>query len=280
MGLAVIWGVNFPLIKIALDVVPPLAFNALRFPLAALALWLVVRTRRSPSRPRRGDLVGIAALGVLGHVIYQGLFILGVDRTSAGNASLVLATSPAWTVALSALTRQERVDRGVWAGVAMTMAGMTLVVLGGAGLAFGRSTLAGDVLMMGAAMAWAAYTVGSRPLVQRYGPMPVTAWTLWIGTLGVMALGLPELGRVDLTVLDVGFWAIVVYSGVLSISVAYALWNRGVKRLGNSRTAVYANLVPVVALLTAWAALGERPTPLQIAGAVVILAGLRMTRRR
>lgn len=280
MFLAVIWGVNFPLIKIALDVVPPLAFNALRFPLAALALWLVVRGTGSVVRPQRKDLLGILALGVLGHVIYQGLFILGVDRTSAGNASLVLSTSPAWTVALSALTRQEGVDRAVWGGVALTLAGMTLVVIGGAGLSFGRSTLTGDLLMMLAAMAWAAYTVGSRPLVQRYGAMPVTAWTLWIGTLGVLALGLPSLARVDLPALDPGIWAIALYSGVLSISVAYALWNKGVKRLGNSRTAVYANLVPVVALLTAWAVLGERPTPLQIAGAVVILMGLRLTRRR
>ncbi|MBT8337561.1 MAG: DMT family transporter, partial [Gemmatimonadetes bacterium] len=75
-----------------------------------------------------------------------------------------------------------------------------------------------------------------------------------------------------------GIWGTVLYAGVLSISVAYVLWNRGVRRLGNARTAVYSNLVPVVALLAAWVGLGERPTGLQVLGAAVILAGLRWTR--
>lgn len=275
-----VWGVNFPLIKIALEVVPPLAFNALRFPMAALALWLLLRSLGIRRSMRRADVLGIVSLGILGNVVYQGLFIFGVARTTAGNASLLLATSPAWTVVLSSLTGQERVPRAVWGGVLATLLGMVLVVAGGAGMSFQRSTLGGDLLMMLAAVAWAAYTVGSRPLVQRYGAMPLTAWTLWIGTVGVVAIGLPSLREVDLAAIDPGVWGIVVYAGVLSISVAYALWNRGVRRLGNSRTAVYSNLVPVVALLTAWIALGERPTALQVAGAAVILWGLRLTRVR
>lgn len=273
-----VWGVNFPLIKIALAVVPPLAFNALRFPMAALALLLLLRSLGIRERMRRADVLAIVTLGVLGNVVYQGLFIFGVARTTAGNASLLLATSPAWTVVLSWISGQERVSREVWTGVLATLLGMVLVVAGGAGMSFQRSTLVGDLLMMLAAGAWAAYTVGSRPLVQRYGAMPLTAWTLWIGTVGVIAIGLPSLRQVDLGAIEPGIWGIVVYAGVLSISVAYALWNRGVRQLGNSRTAVYSNLVPVVALLTAWITLGERPTVLQVAGAAVILWGLRLTR--
>lgn len=275
-----VWGVNFPLIKIALAVVPPLAFNALRFPMAALALLLLLRSLGIRERMRRADVLAIVTLGVLGNVVYQGLFIFGVARTTAGNASLLLATSPAWTVVLSWISGQERVSREVWTGVLATLLGMVLVVAGGAGMSFQRSTLVGDLLMMLAAGAWAAYTVGSRPLVQRYGAMPLTAWTLWIGTVGVIAIGLPSLRQVDLGAIEPGIWGIVVYAGVLSISVAYALWNRGVRQLGNSRTAVYSNLVPVVALLTAWITLGERPTVLQVAGAAVILWGLRLTRVR
>lgn len=278
--LAVIWGVNFPLIKAALEVVPPLAFNALRFPLAALALLVLVRRMGVDLRIEGRHVGAVVALGLLGNVVYQLLFILGVARTSAGNASLVLATSPAWTVLLSVLTGQERPGGRVWIGVACTIAGMGLVVVGGRGLSFGGETLAGDLLMMAASVAWAAYTVGSRPLVRRYGAMPVTAWTLWVGTVGVVAMGAAPLRAQDVGSYSPGLWFTVVYAGVLSISVAYALWNRGVQRLGNSRTAVYSNLVPVVALGAAWAALGERPQPLQLLGAAVILGGLRLTRTR
>ncbi|MEK9500636.1 EamA family transporter [Gemmatimonadota bacterium DH-20] len=278
--LAIIWGVNFPLIKWALDTVPPLAFNALRFPLAALSLFLLVRILRGPLIIARADIPRVIALGLLGHLVYQALFILAVDRTSAGNASLVLATSPAWTVLLSLATKQETADGGVLLGVGATIVGMGLVVAGGAGAAFDASRLSGDLLMLAASVAWAGYTVGSRPLVQRYGSLPVTGWTLWVGTIGVMAIGLPSLAREPVAEYSPAIWAVAGYAGVLSISVAYALWNRSVRRIGNSRTAVYSNLVPVVALIAAWVALGERPTLLQVLGAAVILGGLRLTRRR
>jgi drug/metabolite transporter (DMT)-like permease len=110
--------------------------------------------------------------------------------------------------------------------------------------------------------------------------MPVTAWTLWVGTPVLVILGWPELDGVDLAGLGLATWLSIVYAGVLAISLAYLLWNLGIRRLGNARTAVYSNLVPVVALAAAWLALGERPTPLQLAGAAVILAGLTLTRSR
>ncbi len=75
-----------------------------------------------------------------------------------------------------------------------------------------------------------------------------------------------------------GAWVGVAYAGFLSIGLAYLLWYRGVERLGNNRTAVYSNLVPVAALLTAWLWLGEVPTAVQLLGAVVILSGLTTAR--
>jgi drug/metabolite transporter (DMT)-like permease len=101
-----------------------------------------------------------------------------------------------------------------------------------------------------------------------------------VGTPVLVILGWPELDGVDLAGLGLATWLSIVYAGVLAISLAYLLWNLGIRRLGNARTAVYSNLVPVVALAAAWLALGERPTPLQLAGAAVILAGLTLTRSR
>jgi drug/metabolite transporter (DMT)-like permease len=278
--LALIWGVNFPVIKGALAVVPPMAFNALRFPLAAAVLGaLVLATRRLPA-PRPRHLPAVVGLGLLGNVVYQLAFIHGVAATSAGNASLLLSTTPVWTVILSTGLGQERLPGSVWAGVGATVLGMALLVVGGRGVAFSGASLRGDLLIVAAAMVWAAYTVGSRPLVQRYGAMPVTAWTLWVGTPVLVILGWPALDGVDLARLGLATWLSIVYAGVLAISLAYLLWNLGIKRLGNARTAVYSNLVPVVALAAAWLALGERPTPLQLAGAAVILAGLTLTRSR
>jgi drug/metabolite transporter (DMT)-like permease len=75
-----------------------------------------------------------------------------------------------------------------------------------------------------------------------------------------------------------GAWGSIAYSGVLALVLAYLFWYRGVKVLGPTRTGMYANLQPVIALGVAWAALGEAPHVAQLAGAAFIMAGLLLTR--
>jgi drug/metabolite transporter (DMT)-like permease len=229
-----------------------------------------------PSREHWPRIVG---LGILGNVVYQGFFILGIEITLAGNASILLATIPVWTLALSTLRRHESPDSLVWIGVLATLSGMLLVVLGSTmNLSIRGATLRGDLLIVGAAITWSAYSVGSRRLIRRYGSLSVAAWTLWVGAVGLILLGAPALLRTPLRQITPMAWGGVVYSGVFAIGLAYILWYRGVQRIGNARTAVFTNLTPVVALGVAWAWLGEIPSVLQIVGVVVVLVGLSMAR--
>lgn len=275
-----IWAVNFSVVKLALGEIPPLAFNALRFPLASLAVWLVLRLRGRIPLPRREDARAVLALGVLGNVVYQLLFIFGIDRTRAGNAALLLAGTPILTALLSAALGHERVGLRVWAGVLATVAGMALVVAGGpGGVGLGLETLAGDLTMVGASVAWSMYTVGARRLIERYGSVPVTAWTLWIGTAGLILLGIRDLAALDVATVSPATWAAVAYAGVLGIGLAYLLWYRGVRYIGNTRTATYSNLTPVLALGVAWLWLGEVPGVWQAVGAAVIIGGVSLAQR-
>jgi drug/metabolite transporter (DMT)-like permease len=277
LAVAMIWGVNFSVMKAVLAALDPLALNALRFPLAAAALWLLMP--RDGPLPAREDWPRVIGLGLLGNVAYQLCFVFGIDWTFAGNASLLLATTPAWTLLLSAAAGHEPPTRRAALGVFATLAGMTLVVLGrGDAVGLSSTTLRGDLLMIVAAVLWSGYTVGGRSPIARYGPLRMTAWTLWVGTPVLVILGIPSLARTDLGALSAGTWAGVVYAGLLSIGLAYLLWYRGVQKLGNNRTAVYSNLVPVAALATAWLWLGEKPTALQLLGAAVILTGLTAAR--
>lgn len=280
LSLALIWGVNFSVIKVALVELHPLAFNALRFPLAAAVLFVLLRIRRGTGTPiRREDWPLLVGLGILGNVAYQVLFIFGIDATLAGNAAILLATTPLWTTIFATFAGHERPPASMWVGVGATLAGMVLVVLGGErSVEVGRSTLVGDLMMVGSAVVWSAYTVGGRTLTRRYGALRVTGWTLWVGTAGIVAMGAPFLLQTPLGDLSAGTWGSTVYAGVLAIGVAYALWYQGVRRLGSSRTAIYSNLVPVVALVAAWLWLGERPTPLQLLGAGAVIGGLTLAR--
>lgn len=279
VAVAAIWGVNFSVVKVVLGELDPLSLNALRFPMAALALAVALRMRPGPLLPDRADIPRILALGLVGNVAYQLCFIFGLDLTLAGNASLLLATTPAWTLLLSRVAGHEGLTVAGVGGVAATLVGIALVILGrGDAVDLGGGTLAGDLLMLVAAVLWATYTVAGAGPVARYGSLRLTTWTLWVGTPVLVVMGIPSLATTDLTGISVGAWLGVVYAGLLSIAVAYLLWYAGVRRLGNSRTAVYSNLVPVMALVTAWVWLNEVPTPLQLLGAAVILAGLRAAR--
>lgn len=278
--IVLVWGINFSVIKVGLASVEPFAFNALRFPIASVVLGAVLALRGQIRLPDLDDVPRVVVLGLLGNVVYQVGFIIAIDRTLAGNASLLLATTPIWTAILSAGVGHERLKGAFWLGLVGAIAGMALVVVGNrAGLRLSEDTAAGDLLMVGASMAWAVYTVGSRDLIRKYGPLPLAAWTLWVGTAGLLLLGMPQLLDTDFNTLGAGVWMAVLYAGALGIGMAYALWYYGVAVLGSSRTALYSNAIPVVAILVAWVWLAESPTRLQLIGAVLILGGISYARR-
>ncbi len=277
--LCLIWGVNFSVIKVVLTEIEPLAFNAFRFPIASTTLFLLLRFRGPIPFPRRKDWARIAVLGVLGHLVYQLAFIYGLDATFAGNASLVLATTPIWTLVLSTAIGQEQHTTVVWLGVLAALFGVVMVVTGGGPEMGARGSVPwGDLLVLGSAITWSVYSVGARDLTQKYGALAVTSWTLWVATPGLLAAGVPSLARMDPGSVSTLAWAGVAYAAILGIGIAYLLWNHGLQRIGSARTAVFSNLVPVVALITAAIWLGERPSALQLTGAVVITGGVWLTR--
>jgi drug/metabolite transporter (DMT)-like permease len=280
LGMSLIWALNFSIAKQALASVPPLAFNALRFPLAVGVVTMAMARRGSIMLPAREDRPRVLVLGLVGNVLYQLLFIFGLDHSRAGTASVLLAGTPIVTALLAAALGQERVSGRVWAGAAATIAGITLVVAGAGSGGGGRQTLLGDVLLIVATVSWAAFAVGCRDLVRRYGALPVTAWTLWGGTIVIVLIGIPDTVQLDLAGLGIDAWLAIIYAGAFSIGVAYMLWSYGLSLLGPTRTGVFSNLVPVFALAVAWVWLGEQPGTVQLAGAFIIIAGVTMAQTR
>jgi drug/metabolite transporter (DMT)-like permease len=279
--LVLIWGSNFSVVKAALNEFSPLAFNSTRFVLASALLALYMAAFGKRVRFEKGDALRLAGLGLLGNVVYQVLFIFGIDGTSAGNAALMLSTVPLIVTVLSVALRHETISRAGWAGVFLSIAGIALILWGSSrGISFGADTLRGDLIMLGSALGWSVYTVLSSPYVRKYGTLTVTAFTMWTGTVGLVAISAPSLLAQDWGSISVGAWGGLVFSGAFSLALAYILWYYGIRHLGSSRTAVYSNTVPVVALGVAWLTLGEVPTWVQVAGTVMIIGGIGLARLR
>ena len=277
IALSTIWGLNFTVVKAALVEIEPLGFNALRYPCAAVAVWALVRGGRRQLLPPRRDWPAVLLLALVGHLAFQLGFIFGLDLTLTGNAALLLSTSPVWVLVISFALGRERLGLAVVGGVLTTVAGMAILITGGPE-ELGAIRI-GDLLVLGAAISWGLYTVFGEGLVRRHGALQMTAWTLWAGLPFVVLAGVPDLLRTDWGAVSLKAWLGVVYAGVLAIGVGYLLWYRGVRVIGQSRTAVYQNLVPVIALVSAWLWLAETPTVQQLVGAGVILSGVVVARK-
>lgn len=274
-----IWGANFAVVKLSLAEFPLLAFTALRFTAAALLLALIVYVREGSLAPPRGGVWKLVGLGLVGNTIYQLLFIVGLDLTTAGNTALLISTTPVIVALLGALLRIERITRYVGGGIALAFAGIVLV-LASRGVALSLDTLGGDLLVLCSSLFWACYTLGVRSLGAGISPLRITALTMLAGTPGLLIAGAPQLAQGGWLAVSWRAWAGLAYAAVFALVIAYAIWNASVRAVGSSRTSVYSCLIPVVAALVSWPVLGERPTLAQAAGAALIIAGILLTRRR
>jgi drug/metabolite transporter (DMT)-like permease len=277
LAVAAIWGANFTVVKYGTRVLAPLAFNSVRVALAALALTLIALLRRGPRLSVR-DLGTLVALGLIGNGLYQVLFVEGIARTRASDAALVISAGPAFIALLGSVSGRERVSKRAWIGIALSIAGIALVVFGGAAAARGESTLLGNMLVVTGSLCWAIFTVLLKPYTHRVDGVQLSAATMAGGALLLSVVSAPAIFSADWGALRLSAWGAIVYSGLAGLVVAYLFWYRGMRVLGPTRTAMYVNLQPVFALVIAWAALSERPGPWQVCGAVGVMAGVLLAR--
>lgn len=275
--MSLIWAVNFSVVKFGTQILTPLAFTGVRVILAAAVLLAFAFARRK-HLPARNDILVLIALGVLGNGVYQILFVEGLARTRVGNAALLIAATPALIAIVSRVSGVERLRRRVLAGVALSLCGVVLVVLGSARDDTGTATLLGTILVFSGTICWAAFTIMLGPYARRIDPVHLSAFTMVGGVLPMLVATPRALIATDWSQVGLAAWAAIFYASVISMGVAYIFWYRGLRVLGATRTAVYANLQPVLAITIAWIFLHEVPTLWQGVGTGTIMTGLFLTR--
>ena len=275
--MALIWGVNFSIAKVGTGLLEPLAFNAVRVTLALACLYAIASFLKSPW-PRGRPLYTLFGLGLLGNGVYQIFFIEGIARTRAGTAALVLAAGPAFVAILGRLRGTERIALRGWLGIVLQLGGMFCVVMGSAQASSGGDTMLGNALILTGGIIWAFFTVMLKPFTTKVHGLHISAITMSGGALLLLIVGAPAIAHTEWRALPSAGWMAILYSGVGALVIAYLLWYRGLKVLGPTRTAMYINLQPLIALLVAWATLNEVPTPWQWLGAASIMTGLVLAR--
>ena len=275
-GVALIWGINIPVMKTGLDQLDAYVFNAIRLTISTVVLvvWAQVERYRATQPQQDVSRIRLLIYGILASGLYQLLFLRGMERTTSGNTALIMATVPVWTALLARLWIGEHLKRVAWAGLLVALIGTITVALEETSVTTGTEHLSGNLCILCAALMWSGATVYSRPMLQLISPLRLAAsaalvtWPLHLlFAAGRYTNSLSALQSIDI-------WLILVYTGVLSSGLALPMWNLGVRHAGAGHAAVIQNLVPLVAILAAWISRGESASRTQLFGGGLILGGL------
>src|SRR5215210_1239425 len=272
------FGTNFTAVKLVVESVPPILFAATRFTLAGLLLLPLALLSGPEGRLSRRDLLPMLGLGLIGVTVTQSVFTVGVGLTTAANTALVYSTAPVWGMLLGFALGWERPRATGILGVGLCLVGVGAIVYGS--LDFAGTSLLGDALILVAAVFWGSYTVLTLSLLRRYSALAVATYAMILGGLAAFPLAALDQSSLDLAALDGLTWAAATYSALCSSAFGFAAWGWGVSRVGANRVLIYQYLVTLTGVSTGILLLGEDFGVGQLVGAVVILAGVYLARRR
>jgi drug/metabolite transporter (DMT)-like permease len=273
----IVWAANFIVVKSALAVLPPVGFTFLRFVLASITLFVLLRWREGSIGLPRRDLVAVCGLGALGFGIYQILWTTGLTTVPAGDSALIIASTPVIVAILALVAGSDVLTRAKLAGGLISFVGVALVIASGPGLTLGRS-LEGEAITLLAALCWSVYLAFGAPFLGRATPLRATAWATLAGTIVLAPVATVQLASAGLTEVPINALAAVLYSGFLAAGVSNVIVQNGVKVIGPTRTSAYQFLVPALAVVLAFLFLAEPIRIGQVVGGVVIVAGVLITR--
>ncbi|MFI6366727.1 DMT family transporter [Nocardia sp. NPDC050630] len=269
---ALLWSSSYAVTKQVLADVGPLTIGAIRFTLAAMLLGIMVRMRRNPAaRPDARQRRMIYLSGVLGITVYFVLENIGVELSTASDASLIVATYPLMTMLVELVVLRTRMPLLRVGGVLLAAAGAFLVVRNGAEVG-GSARWFGDVLLLLGGLVWAGYNVLGKYAGRDQDAVNLTYYQTMAGATGFLLASLLEIR--DWRVPDTTAAALLAYLAVACSVGGFLLYNYGLRRMTSSVAVNILNLVPVFGVLGAVAINGETIRLGQILGGLIIIAGV------
>lgn len=277
VGIMVLWAANFVVVKSTIPVLTPVGYAFVRFALAGVVLLAICRWREGSIGIPRREILPLAGLGFLGFGLYQMLWSTALASTSVGNSALLIGSTPVFTALVAGALGFDRLDRTKVLGIAIAFGGVA-VVAAGHGLSFGSGAL-GDLLTLGAAVAWAVYASLGAGVLRRFSPLRATAWTVAFGAAWLAPVGLAQLASVDWAAVGPAQIGALAYSGLLSSALGNVVVFWGISLLGPTRITNLQFLPPALAIVFAFIFLGDPVLPSQVLGGLVIVAGVLLARR-
>lgn len=283
---AIIWGVASPVIKYTVSQISPFAFLFYRFLITSavfLPFFFVIARREKETF---SSLVKIVPLGFLGVTLTLSLIFLGLEKTTALDASILVALAPIFITVAGVLFLNEKVTRIEQVGISLCFAGTLLMIAqplieGGV---FAGKNLLGNLLITSSNFAWTAYVILSKEEFKKHSPFIITATSFFTGLVTIIPFALFEQGikvfnYQELVIFSGAYWG-VLYMSLFSSVVAYLTFQLGLKLIEASEATLFAYLQPIFAAPLAVFWLGEKITPAFLMGVFIITIGVILAEYR
>jgi drug/metabolite transporter (DMT)-like permease len=278
-----LWAVSFVATKIALEVTPPLTVVSLRLLVAAACflpiLLLGDRWRRISDRT---TLLRLFGLSLFGAGLHYGFQTVGLQYTTASNASLYVATGPITILLLAVVFLRERLNVRKVLGVAIAVVGVLVVMDVGTTTGFALPQhVIGDLMVLASIVMWACFTVFGKRLTDHLGALTVTAAVTIIGALWMAPIGWIEMGRMGFSLahIPVDAWLAIAYLGAACNFLAVLLYFAALERTESQKVGVYLYTIPPMTAAVAALVLGEVVTVNLVVGTVLVIGGVTLTER-
>lgn len=274
LGAVLLWSSSYVVTKIGVGTLPPLTFAAVRFIFASIFIAGLALTKFKPEPVEAGDRLRLVLGGLLGITAYFALQNLGVQRTSAADATLLVASFPVISLLLEVVLGRSKVHFKQVAGIAIAIAGICVVIDLRTSQA-APTRLIGDLFLIGTGLAWAFYNIVTEHVVRKYSTFTVIFWQTLVGTAALIPLALFELNQWG--PLSTPSLLGAIYLGIFCSVGAFLLYGNGLKNLRPDQAVNLLNLVPVFGLVFAGLALQEAIGWAQIVGGLVVIGGVMLS---
>jgi drug/metabolite transporter (DMT)-like permease len=281
---ATFWGTHIPATWYVLERFTSIEIILGRYCLAIplLVLLLAIETRATGARPEPKPLRHLWILGGVGILGFALSYTVGLSLAGQIQGSLVSATSPAVGVLVAWALKGARPDGPMQLALVLALVGALIGIAGGHDLGHVTVPGLGEALMIFASVMWSWYSLAAQDWLKGWSHLRIAAWSITMAGVTSLALGasLVALGLIRVPPLPglIDF-LVLVYLVVGPTVLGLLGWNYGVRVLGLSVSSLYLNLVPVTAVLTA-IALGDTPNLWQLAGGLLIIAGIAQAQIR
>lgn len=272
----VLWSSSYVVTKTGVADIPPITFAVIRFLFASVLMGVMALAGQRIEPLPRDELLRLSLGGLLGITAYFSLQNLGVQRTSAADATLLVASFPAITLLLEIIFRKAKVNLLQLGGIAIAFGGIYLVIDPTTAQATpGR--LIGNLLLLATGLAWALYNFATETVVRRHSTFTVIFWQTIFGTAALLPLALTETSLWQ--PLNVTGLLNALYLGVFCSTAAFMLYGYGLKSLNPGLVVNLLNLVPVFGLIFAIVFLHEAIGWVQVLGGLIVIGGVTLSVR-